>query len=915
MAATAVPTAVSSADLGPWPAETHRRERPQAVPAGTPLPTPAETQQPQPKPVESKPAEMALGKPPEAPEPVKLNSFGRAINMSVPLKDGLRVVGDVMIRISADSSVAIRRADLSERLGPLLSEQARTGLAGVKEAEGMVALGDVQAAGLGLTFDSGMMELVFEPTADQRPVGALSMLAGTFKAPGPEAATVQPAAVSGFVNILAGADHRWADGRGTAQTSANLDVEAVVRVWDVVLEGLFSYDGAVDTFQCPAEAQCDVTHRSGVKRQYSRAVYDLPSQRLRFHLGDAAIASSGLQANGDFLGLRIDHSPQAFAPGENARPTGNSTLRIERTSDVEVRVNGFTAHQVKLRPGVYSLSDLPLQAGANHFDLVITDDTGAQRTVSFTRFSSDSLLAPGRLEWSGGVGVPSYLRDNDRKYQMGDWIGSMFARYGITEGLTGEINFQADPDVRHAGLSLYAALPLGFVTLQGALTHSDLGLGYAGIAAYDLTNFPAIAHHLWGGGGDSLRLSAEYRSDDYRTVGALQTTATGILVPQYNYSWRFDASYSLPITDRITATLSGRYQIGNEDAFKISPLTVARDRYGADLTLSAPLTDWMSGSISAGWGNDSLLRDLTRADRDDPEFRVGVRLTIRPDDKVQLASQYNSRNREAGTSGQWQNQYGTDRWDASANVHRYDLSDTVQSHASVGYGGNRFEARVSHATGVRASNSTLLPADNRTSVRAGTAIAFAGSKVAVGAPVRGNAFAIVNGHESIADKAITVGSMEAPKAKTDWLGPALVSNLPAYAAANLPVDVDDLPTGYSLGAGGFTTFAPYRAGYGVEIGSAYSISAYGTLETAPGEPVALLSGVAKSAEHPGKEIAIFTNSAGKFGAEGLAPGRWAIEIAAPDLPIRYEIDVPKSADGLFRAGTLRPADSGKEARS
>lgn len=878
-----------------------------AQPAAAPAPA-------SPSPGETAASAPATSAPAEAGDTVRLNTTGRAINMAVPLKDGGRVVGDVMIRIETDSSVRLAKASFVEKMAPLVAEPARKSLDALKESDGMTALKDVQAAGLGVTFDAGLMELVFEPTADQRPTGALSLTGTNPKPAGPEAASVKPAAVAGYLNLFAGADHRWSDARGSAQTSGNLDVEAVVRVWDVVLEGMFGYDGKVDTFQCPAEAVCDVRHRAGVKRQYSRAIYDLPGERLRFQLGDTAISNSGLQSTSDFLGLRIDHTPQTFAPGETSRPTGNSTLRIERPSDVEVRVNGFSMHQLKLRPGVYSLNDLPLQAGANNIELLITDDTGAQRTVQFTRFSSESLLAPGRMEWSAGAGVPSYLRDNDRKYRMGEWIGSMFARYGITDGLTGEINAQADPDVRQAGLGLYMALPIGFLGLQGAVTHSDSGFGYGAIASYELSNFEGLAHHLWRGGRDSFRLGAEYRSDDYRTVGAFQSLDSGILLPTYNYSWRFDASYSIPLTERISATLSGRYQIGNDDAFKISPLTVSRDRYGVDLTLTAPLTEWMSGSLSAGWGNDSLLRDVTRPDRDDPEFRFGVRLSIRPDDRIKLGARYDSRSHEIGLEGQWSQQSGLDRWDASVGSYRNDDTGGVMGNATVGYVGNRFEARASHASGVRTSDSRLQPADNRSSVRAGAAIAFAGSKVAVGAPVRGNAFAIVHPHESIAGKDITVGSREQPRAVTDWLGPALVGNLPAYAASNLALDVDDLPTGYSLGEGGFTTYAPHRAGYAVEVGSAYSISAYGTLLTAAGEPVALLSGMARSTEHPGKEVAIFTNSAGKFGAEGLAPGRWTIEMAA-EPPVRFQIEVPKSADGLFRAGTLKPAGAADGSRT
>ena len=835
-----------------------------------------------------------------------LNPTGKPIAMTVPLKDGTQVVGDIDIRIEPDSAIAVSRAGLVGKLRPLLTGDSQVKLDASKEADGMVALSTLQSAGIGLKFNSSAMELLFEPTADQRPVTELSITRSNYTGGGREAATSHPAFFSGFFNVFGGADHRWADRRADPQTSARLDIESAVRLGNIVLENWVGYDGRVDTFICPAEAQCGVEHRAGLKRRYSRAVYDLPDKQLRLTLGDTGVSGSSLQAAPDFLGVRLDHAPRTFSPGASLRPTGRSTLRIERTSDVDVMINGVVIQRFQLRPGVYNIADLPLQAGLNSVELVVTDDTGERRTLSYTAFSDAMLLAPGRMEWSIGGGLPSFMRDNDRHYLANEWMGSMFARIGLTDFMTGEVNFQADNSVRLGGMSLYTGTPVGFLTLQGALSDSLSGFGYSALATYDLSNFKGLSY-AWSGLRDSFRASVEYRSSNFRTPGEFQSTASGILVPQYNYSWRFQAAYSMPITSSLSATLSGRYQIGNDEAFKVSPLTVSRNRYGVDLTLSAPVNDWITGSLSVGWGNDSLLRDAYLSNRDDPEFRVGVRVTIRPGETSRVNARYDTRYDEAAVTASTYSQKGYQRWDASADLHRYSLGDTTAAAGSVGYVGNRGEARLTHTTGVRGSNGAWEPGDNRTSLRAGTSIAFADGQVAIGAPVRGNGFAIVHAHESIAGKPITVGDREAPRAVTDGLGPALIGNLPSYALANLPVDVEDLPVGYSLGEGGFSVFPSYRAGYSLQVGSAYSVSVFGTLHNAKGEPVGLVSGTARSSEHPSKEVAIFTNATGRFGADGLAPGRWTIEMATEGAPTHFVLDVPKAADGLFKAGTLRPA--------
>ena len=60
----------------------------------------------------------------------------------------------------------------------------------------------------------------------------------------------------------------------------------------------------------------------------------------------------------------------------------------------------------------------------------------------------------------------------------------------------------------------------------------------------------------------------------------------------------------------------------------------------------------------------------------------------------------------------------------------------------------------------------------------------------------------------------------------------------------------------------------------------------------------------------GKAVEVFTNAAGRFGAEGLAPGRWLIEMTTEPVPTRYVIDIPDGTEGLFRAGALTPINGG-----
>lgn len=76
--------------------------------------------------------------------------------------------------------------------------------------------------------------------------------------------------------------------------------------------------------------------------------------------------------------------------------------------------------------------------------------------------------------------------------------------------------------------------------------------------------------------------------------------------------------------------------------------------------------------------------------------------------------------------------------------------------------------------------------------------------------------------------------------------------------------------------------------------------------TDSGTPLALLAGKAIDLDHPKHpSITIFTSRDGRFGAQGLRPGRWRIEMPT-EVPTHYYFTVTNSPDGTVRIGDLRP---------
>lgn len=857
---------------------------------------------------------LSPASPAEYAKPVsnRLNTTGRTLTIPLPVKSDGAAVGEVTARINADDNVSLSKSDLVERLGGLLDPATQQVIASAEAGE-FVSISSLNAAGIKVSFDPGLQEVEFHLTADQHQDGEIR-LARAAKAR-VSANASRAADVSGFINLRGGFDTLWAeshrpDARDT-QTSGRLELESALRLVTFVFENRSVLEGDIDTNTCPDEARCDYQHLPGFKRQSSRLVYDMPEDRIRLMIGDSDPITTGFHRSSELLGVSLQKSDQKLSPGDAFVPTGTSSFRIERTSDVDVIVNGVVMQRLHLRPGNYNIRDLPLATGANNIELAITDDAGEKTTRSFTTYFDGALLAAGQSEWAVGAGLPSYLRDNERYYADDVYAGNGSLRYGLSDDVTGEAILHGDTNVVVAGLGFLMQSPWGVFGLKGAGSWGAAGPGAALDAHWDLVNFNGVL----GKGGESLRLSAELRSSDFHTSGEYYDTQTGILYPEFNHWLSLFADYSVPIFDDTTASISARYRLHNDEYPVLSPYTVVGDRYGMDVSLSRPIADSVNASLTLGYSNESYLRRDYSENTQDGEIRVGVRVSMRTEDDTMLAAGYDSMRRTGEVSGYRSSGSGVGSWDASVIAQHRDLDQSANANASLDYRGNRAEVRVSHysqADAVSWGRFEPEPGLQRTSLRVGTAIAFANDKIAIGAPVRGDAFAIVYPHDSIADREITIGEGETVRAVSDGLGPALVGDIPAYRPATVPVDVADLPLGYSLGDGTFDTYAPLRGGYDLVVGSSHSVTVYGTLLDTAGAPVALLAGAAYANGDPAHQVQVFTNAAGRFGAEGLGEGRWIIEMPADAGTISYAVDIPPGTQGLLKVGELTPLEQSQQ---
>lgn len=796
--------------------------------------------------------------------------------MQVPLRKGTTVLGDVVITIDTDDQVLLTAGDLTPLLAPDLPETAIAALSGFGPAPVPLALySDIE--GLGLSFDRLSMELTVNLAADKSKPQPLSFDHETYLP-----TLMEPASVNAFLNYTISYTHDWAFAEASGIT---VDLETAMRVGGVVLEAEGSLGDPQSGFFCPIEAHCREQDGNPFRRRGTRLIYDSPDTDTRTVVGDTSYWGLPTQRTMDLLGFNIEHDPQTFGNHRNQTSRSfNELLVIPRSADLELLINGIPMQRLKLQPGTYSLQDLPITLGANAIEAIVTYDNGEREVFSFSALANQQLLDAGAMTWGVSGGMPATWRDGEREY-IDIFQGGGNLRYGFSDTFTGYLTSQTDSTVHNAGGGFYHLTSLGTFHIGGTFS-TGAGVGYAATFAYESLPDLSNPHR-------HLRLAADYTSADFHFPGNAQLLLSDILYPAHDTWLRLSAVASHPLAWDAYASITGRYDFAADDPNLPGAVSPGVDRWSIDLGVTRQFFDSTTVSLTAGYGNDRLLSfsDL----EEDPELRFGINVYAQFDN-TSVGARHSFGNDISGINASHIVTTPSSTWQASVfteNAPERGLSSTATAGSLSAWG----DTRITQTYQQPDSRDQY----QRTQIQHGGAIAFADGAFAVGAPIR-DAFAIVRPHDNIPDATVIVGNPDAPRATGSAWSPALISDLPAYAQTQFPLDATGIPQGYGLGTSQLSVKAPYRAGYAMTVGSDMPLTAFGVLLDAQGNPVPLQAAKATSPAHPGRSVEIFTNSAGRFAAEGFAPGAWTINLAE----FSYAFDIPATPNGLFDAATLMP---------
>jgi outer membrane usher protein len=795
-----------------------------------------------------------------------INPYNRDIDMTVPLTFQNRSLGDIPMRLTADDRFLLESEGFLRLMRPVLNDPAHVELSTKLQPLPQFGPDDLKQTGVQLTYDpSTLAVVVVEVAPEQRATQNL------FAPPRDDTndVTLQLAEFSSYININAIETYVWETKQVDPPT---INIDGALRFGNIVFEG---------------DAQ--LGQRFGVtgdeykfSRNYARLVYDQPEDYRRFFLGDLDPEIRGQQSFVSMGGIGVLRQQRRFNAFRSAILQSNRQLILQRDSTVRFLRNGALYRELRLQPGRYDFSSLPLIAGSNDIDIQVTDNTGAIQNLSYQQYLDPIDLDPGDYEYGAFFGPTSRRFGGAPDYKGPVAFTGFFRKAFMNRPALG-IGVQASKDVQTlTGQTQFVLGNGGRLLLDGGASNAkNVGQGFAGGVSYE--------HFIDRSGlSDSFTLRADYLSPKFATLGNLDGINTTSVSLSAQYTRQFDLRFLATTT---ASYLKGRNGLG--DSYRIG--TTGYYRLNREWTFRAGV-DYAKFPTTGARGSG---------------FSVSIGITFQPDYRRRAEARYESRDDLQELS---YNQSGLNQLNSlgfGGLLARQDGNARAQGYAA--YSANRFDVALSHASfGPSISD---FGAVNATSVRVGTTLAFADGMFGIGRRIN-DSFMLLKPHKNLGDRSVVAGQSLAENnyiSKSGSLGAAVNNFLGSYSTQSVQYDVEDPPTGYDTGPGVFRVRPAYKSGYAARIGTDAFASAMGTLELAPKKPVSLIGGRVtlqdvKDGENP-QPIPFFTNSIGRFAIANLLPGRrYLVETYGPNGSIdkSFEFTVPADTDGLINLGTVTP---------
>lgn len=778
----------------------------------------------------------------------------------VPLFINDQQRGQIFLQLPGgnQADILVDGNDLLTATEPLVRPDIQAQLSAAINGGGQINLRDIRQVGLEVSFDDRRLELQIEIPAALRATNVLDVDDQDLP-PGYDTA-LRPSHTSAYVNVRGGQTMVWT-GRDDETGRESL---------------LLNFDGALNVDGWVLEGQIDFTEDSSPawRRGNLSLVHDDPSQAIRYRVGDLSLPTRGYQSSIPMGGISVARN-FSLQPFRVTRPISRFEFFLERPATVEAFVNGQLVQTLRLDAGPQDVRNLPLNAGINDVQLIITDDVGQVQRLDFATGVAGGLLAPGVQQFAYSFGMPSEQVGVSRRYDASKSVLTLSHRVGATDKLTLGGYFQGDLEQQLLGLEGTWATTIGNWTWDMAASrHNTFGWDMAMRVFYDLLQRGASSTDQ-----RTLRLGLEYRGDDFITIG----TDT----PSNPNRLDMTAAYSQVILGDVRATLSGQYQLNRDDA---------ADAYDIRLALAKPLGRGLNLTLNGSYGVDGNGERIQ-------QVNIGLTASL-PRQRQTVTSSTNLDQAGAPTSRlNWNYSSPRSLDGISTSLGTALNANDIDITSQVRYPGYRASLNLDN-TVTMPRGVANRPLETTSRLTWGTAFVMADGIMGWSRPID-NSFAIVNRQGTALGQLVRVNpSQTGDQGRADGLGPAVVPIQP-YTLTTLSLDAPDLPVGYDLGESSHTLLPSYRSGTVITAGTEATVFVRGVLVGANGNPVSLQRGVIESLSDPDwPDIELFTNRVGRFALFGFKPGRYAVRVFGLEGGVT-EFEIPEQISGVYQVGTLR----------
>lgn len=724
---------------------------------------------------------------------------------------------------------ALEAESVLEALRPILTPDLLERLKKRQSVEKTLSLADLDALGISSSFSESTLELTLRIPLKNRQQNELSLNYSDITKLQP----LSPTSQSGYFNF------RFNQSYGDTKMPLTGNVQFVENFHGFVLES-------------GADFQEYDLHPW--RRTDTRISKDDVAHMLRYSLGDLNVASRGFQSSPVMGGVAVARE-FSIQPYRTARPVNQREIQIKRPSLVEVYVNSQLYSQMRLPPGRFDVRDFPLISGQNNVRIKIKDDLGQEESFDFSLLYENTILNQDFHEFSYHVGAPWSESGADRAYAKDMLFTSFFHRLGLTNQVTGGVNFQNYLSQNLSGAELSVISNYGYFSFDGAYSQSDSSQSGGAQKLRYRTLDRMFDQDL------KTVLTAEFEKQDreFRGVFVNPTTTNAI-----------DQRYDLQINHDFQGLYAG-VGVGYEKQYTSDAKRIYRGQ------VVIPFTPWMRVEVSYNKSYGATEEDRT------------------------LLSFFWSEHQGLSTVSSY---YDSQAQSFNVSAIKNSLYDYDDYRLRADYTNAAANTRTLHASGEYLTQPAIFRLDqlatkndftdnNVTTLGLSTGVAWVGSQVALTQPIN-DSFAMISLNDLPTGQALKVNPYgEGAQAQLGPRKKTILRNLNSYHVQTVNLDATSLPVGTLLKREYFAVKPTYRSGVLINAELTQKIAVRGYFLSEEGSAVSYVSGEIYNSKKQLVDNTLFTTKDGRFYVEGLDADTYTILL---DGYKEIEVHVQKNND-------------------